>query len=172
LHHAFDLEAERGHFPPRFRYADNLVAACRDEAEGQRFLDASGQLLMKAGLDLKQEDRLADLAKGDTAQLLGFTLSRKEDRLVFDFGVEAWAKLEQDLMEAHQAELPTVTAQQVVTGWLNFAGLAFESEQEDSLKRVLDLAASYGFREIGSKGTLGKVLENSWNHWNAFRRWA
>jgi RNA-directed DNA polymerase len=88
LHHAYDLEAEQGHFPPRFRYADNLVAACRDEAEGQRFLNGSRQLLMKAGLDLKQEDELADLARGDTTQLLGFTLSRKEDRLVFGLGLK------------------------------------------------------------------------------------
>jgi hypothetical protein len=73
-------------------------------------------------------------------------------------------------MEAHQMDLPTVTAQQVVIGWLNFAGLAFESEQEDSLKYVLDLAASHGFREVGSLGALRKVWENSWNHWNAFRR--
>ncbi len=171
LHHAYDLEAEQGHFPPRFRYADNLVAACRDVAEGQLFLDDSRHLLLRAGLELKGEDgQPANLAIGDTAQVLGFTLSKKNGRLVFNLGNQAWLKLEQNLVEAHQMKSPTVTAKQVVTGWINFAGLAFENVRDDSLKRVLDLAASHGFREIGSLGALRDVWENSWKHWNAFRK--
>jgi RNA-directed DNA polymerase len=61
LHHAHDLGAEQGHYPSRFRYADNLVYLCRDVPEGNEVLARSQQLLELVGFTLKGEDGVQDL---------------------------------------------------------------------------------------------------------------
>jgi RNA-directed DNA polymerase len=89
MHYAHDL-ALQGHDPPAYRYADNLAYVCVDVAEGTQALDRAAQLLGEAGLALKGEDGPPkDLRRGETAQLLGFTLSRRGDGLHLGLGEHA-----------------------------------------------------------------------------------
>lgn len=170
MHRVHDLEIQ-DHDPPGHRYADNLAYVCVGVAEGDRALERAAQLLGKAGLALKGEDGPPkDLRRGETAQLLGFTLSRRGDRLYFGLGENAWAKLRQGLEEAHQAARPADMARNVIAGWLNAFGPAFEGMRKDFLRRVLQMAAHIGFREIDTPGGLRGRCRAAWEHWQAFRR--
>jgi hypothetical protein len=169
LHHALDLEADQGHKP--FRYADNLVFACRDVSEGHQALLQARQLLEQADLTLKGEDGPPrDLQRGETAQLLGFTLSQKDGALHLDLGQDAWARLEQALVKAHETDNPAATATSVVTSWVTSWGPAFESLRDDPLTRVLDTAADIGFREVISQTELTARWRDSWLRWTVLRQ--
>jgi RNA-directed DNA polymerase len=173
LHYAHDL-ASQGHDPPARRYADNLVYLCADVAEGNRALERAAQLLKKAGLALKGEDGPPkDLRRGETAQMLGFTLSGRGDRLHLGLGVHAWAKLRQGLEEAHQTEDPAGMARKVVTGWISAFGPAFEGMRRDFPRQVLQTAARIGFREIDTPGGLRGRCLAARDNWLTFRKgWA
>jgi hypothetical protein len=169
LHHAFDLEADQGHHP--FRYADNIVFACRDVSEGHQALQQARQLLEQADLTLKGEDGPPrDLQRGETAQLLGFTLRQKDGELHLDLGQDAWARLGQALVKAHETDNPAATATSVVSSWVTSHGPAFESMRDDTLVRVLDTAADIGFREVISRQELMERWRDSWTRWRVLRQ--
>jgi hypothetical protein len=172
LHYLHDL-AFQGHVPPTYRYADNVVYVCVDEAEGIQALDRAAQLLGEAGLALKGEDGPPkDLRRGEAVQLLGFTITRRGDGLHLGLGENAWAKLRQGLEKAHQAENPSDRARKVVVGWLNAYGPAFESKRMSLRfpKRVLRTTAQLGFREVDTPlGLQGRCL-TAWDNWLAFRK--
>src|SRR5262245_51919533 len=97
LHHALDLGVNQGHHLLRYwRYADNLIWLCRGVPEGNQALDHLRRLLEPAGFFLKGEDGVTDLRQG-TAQLLGLSLSVKNDQLHFDLGNDSWTKLARSL---------------------------------------------------------------------------
>jgi hypothetical protein len=170
LHHRLDL-GFTGADPPWYRYADNVVYLCREAAEGDRVLAKAGQLLGQVGLDLKGEDGPPrDLRKGEKAQLLGFTLSRQEDRLRFGLGEQAWAKLGQALVRAHESTDPPKTAGMAVKGWAGGYAPAFESLRDVDLDRVLRTATQEGFRESCSSGELRGWCREAWGNWCAFRK--
>jgi hypothetical protein len=165
LHHGYDL-ALQGPFPPRFRYADNLVSLNRCVAEGIQDLDHSREILGKAGFTLKGEDGPPkDLRNGESAELLGFLLSSRCGRLHFDLGSSAWSKLEQDLVKAHTSSDPAATARAVVRGWVNGYGPAFESKSTTVIGRILRTAAARGFREIAFRSELNGWCRTSWETW-------
>jgi hypothetical protein len=170
MHYVHDL-AIQGHDPPAYRYADNLAYLCVDVAEGDQALDRAAQLLDGANLALKGEDGPPkDLRRGETAQLLGFALSRRGDRLHLGLGEHAWAKLRQGLEEAHQTEDPAGMARKIIIGWLNAFAPTFEGMRKDFLRRVLQTAARIGFREIGPAEELMGWCWASWNNWLKFRK--
>jgi hypothetical protein len=168
LHHAHDLGVNPDHHP--FRYADNIVYACRDVSVGLQALEQSRQLLEQAGFTLKSEDGPpVDLQRGEQAQLLGFTLRKKGDGLSFALGSSAWAKLKENLKKAHQTADPSRAASQTVAGWIDSAGPAYESKADHALNRIMDTAAQLGFREISSPRELEAQWQLSWKRWCALR---
>ena len=120
------------------------------------------QLLEPAGLPLKGEDGVKDLRRGQKAQLLGFTLSRKGGRLHLGLGDDAWTKLERNLVLAHDTPDPSLTARMVVNGWVEAFGPAFERPTERAtVDRILETAAEHGFRELASQGSLAFDREHN-----------
>jgi hypothetical protein len=108
LHHAHDLGVQQGHYPPWFRYADNVVYIGQGVPEGQQALDQARHLLGQAGFTLKGTDGPpVDLRIGEKAQLLGFTLYRKNNVLQFGLGSNAWSKLDQSLLRTHTLVNPS-----------------------------------------------------------------
>lgn len=129
LHFSFDLPYSEGSNPSWWRYADNLVFACQDVSEGNQALNKASDLLQRAGFKLKGEDGPPlDLRQEDAqAQILGLTLRSRGNNLVFGIGSKAWEGIEKDLARAHEAGNPPQVAQEVIRGWVNYLGLAFES---------------------------------------------
>lgn len=112
-------------------------------------MDRARHLLGQAGFALKGTDGPpVDLRIGEKAQLLGFTLSRKNSALHFELGSNAWTKLEQSLLRSHTTENPAENAIQVVRGWITSYGSAFETLRTDTLKRIRSVIIHQGFREL------------------------
>ncbi len=163
LHYFHDLPLTAAvKHPFWYRYADNLTYLCRDEAEGQKVLQMVRNLLRQAKLELKGKDGVTDLRK-NPAELLGFLLREQEGKVIFSLADAAWENLEQHLAEAHNAVDPAKAAQEVVTGWINAFGPAFENDGT-IVARVCDVAVQYGFREI-DREQIGKVAAQAIGQW-------
>jgi hypothetical protein len=156
--------------PLWLRYADNLAIAAQSVTEGTQILDQARQLLEPAGHTLKGENGPpVDLRTGE-AQLLGFTLSLRNNRLHLGLGEANWQHLTQDLEQANEAEDPPTAAQRVVEGWLTCFGAAFESNGATDLEKVYRVAAAQGFRELTAAGTLRERINGSRRRWRTLRR--
>jgi hypothetical protein len=110
-----------------------------------------------------------NLRQGQTAQLLGFTLSERDGWLQLKPGQDSWVKLERDLVRAHETADPAKTAHQVVSDWVGAHGPAFESWQVKPLDHILHVMAGLGFREQCSSEKLADQCETAWKRWSAFR---
>jgi hypothetical protein len=158
--------------PLWLRYADNLVFAVRSVTEGVKILDQARRLLERTGHTLKRMNgRPVDLRTGE-AQLLGFTLSLRNNRLNLGLGDASWRQLARDLEQAHDAEDPPTAAHWVVEGWLTCFGAAFESIGASDLERVYRMAAAQGFRELTAPEALRERINGSRRRWRAVRRTA
>jgi hypothetical protein len=156
--------------PLWLRYADNLVYAVHSVTEGTQLLDRARRLLGPAGHAVKGEaGPPVDLRTGE-AQLLGFTLSLRDDRLHLGLGEASWRQLTLDLEQAHEAEDPPTAARRVVEGWLACFGAAFESSGASDLERVYRVAAAQGFRELTAPGVLRERIYGSRRRWRTLRR--
>jgi hypothetical protein len=138
--------------------------------EGVQILDQARQLLEPAGHTLKGENGPpVDLRTGE-AQLLGFTVSLRNNRLHLGLGEASWRQLAQDLEQTHETEDPPTAAHRVVEGWLAYFGAAFESSGASDLERVYRVAATLGFRELTAPGALRERINGSRRRWRALRR--
>jgi hypothetical protein len=167
LHHHHDLIMNQNRY--WYRYADNLVYACQDVAEGHQILEEVERYLRHAGLHLKREDGVKDLRRGETAQSLGFSLRRTDGRLSFDLDEQAWTKLRQDLTDAHKAENPSLMAIQAIRGWVNAYGPALEYGRDQLLQRVSHFAIHHGYRELPSRETMEEWCQAAWERWLTIR---
>jgi hypothetical protein len=153
--------------PPWLRYADNLVFVTRSVTEGAQILDQARRLLEPAGHTLKGETGPpVDLRTGEV-QLLGFTLSLRNNRLHLGLGEASWQQLAQDLEQAHEREDPPTAAHRVIEGWLAHFGAVFESSGATDLERVYRVAAAQGFRELTAPGALRERIKGSRRRWRA-----
>jgi hypothetical protein len=172
LHHALDVGANQRHHPHRhyFRYADDLTFLRRSVSEGRQVLSYARRLLEQNGFTLKAGADVHDLRAGQSPQHLGFILSKRNGGLHLQPGRDAWNKLEQALVKAHEAENPTETARLVVNGWVTSYGPAFEDWRVTTLNRLLLTAARLGFREVTSPEGLADRCELAWRNWDTFRK--
>src|SRR2546429_536096 len=96
--------------PLWFRYADNMVYLARSVPEGRNVLRKVRRKINPVGLTLKGEDGVCNLAKGQKAQILGFSLMRRGDEVVFGLGNKALDHLTQSLGDAHATSHPPESA--------------------------------------------------------------
>ena len=178
LHHVFDarphgLGGIPGPSTPRYRYADNLVVACRDVQEGRQALLDATRDLGSAHLALKGENggEPIDLTRGGRLQLLGFTLFRQGGKLRYKLGQESWERLKGSLLKAHEeAECPGAAAQAAVRGWIASHGPAFHDRTDRLVDRLLCLAASLGFRELCTRECYVERCKRAWRRWRGLVR--
>ena len=147
LHHLFDVYAResganQGLSMPSFRYADNVVIACRDIEEGQEVLRQMTQRLATAGLTLKGENdgRPVDLRRGKSVQLLGFVIFKQREQVAYKLGQGAWDGVKKNLLAAHEANDPNLTAAAGIDGWIESFGPAFRKKQDRTVAYLLQLA--------------------------------
>jgi retron-type reverse transcriptase len=172
LHHVHDVPFTRKRRnPPAFRYADNVCYLCADVPEGVQVLEQARDLLEQSGLTLKGEDGPPiDLRIGGEAQLLGFSLSVRDDRPQVGLGTAAWSHLQANLNSAHDDPYPPEAARRVVEGWIESHGPAFEGDVVAAAARILQTAASQGFRELGSPILLERRIDVAHRRWCTYRK--
>jgi hypothetical protein len=175
LHYCLDLPALGSAGPGtthRYRYVDNLVYQSRSVTEGYEALQQDRALLEQAVFQLKGKgNHPIDLQRqGARINILGFDLSWKEDRVQFGLNQRAIRKLEGTLEKVHEGPYPVETAREVIQGWIEAQGPAFESGGVcQILDRIQDVAARAGFREIGARVELEDRVESALYHWNQTR---
>lgn len=163
LHYLHDLPLNTAvNHPVWYRYADNLSYLCHTESEGQQVLSMVQQLLEKAELKLKGKGGIIDLRE-KPATLLGFQLQERDHQLHLSLSEDTWNHLKQQLAETHYAADPMKIAQEVIIGWVNAFGLAFEKDGV-SVSRICAIAAQYGFRELDRK-QIEKVANQAGERW-------
>lgn len=164
LHYVHDLPLSAAVTNPYwYRYADNLVYLCQDETEGKQILHQASTLLEQAKLELKDtEGGVFDLRK-HSVDLLGFRLRKEQDDLKIRLGKEAWKGLDAQLTDVHECADPQKVAQEVIVGWVNAFGAAFENV-ETSVTEVLRTASKRGFQEMDRKlvQDVAQVAKERW----------
>ncbi|WZP00365.1 reverse transcriptase domain-containing protein [Isosphaeraceae bacterium EP7] len=155
---------------PWLRYADNLIYTCEDEAEATDALDASRELLDRAGHNLKQQDGPPfDLRRGE-CRLLGFALRWQDDRLQLSPGRTAWTKLQTELESAHEDPDPPSMALAICRGWIGSLGPAFGPQHAAAMTgRILGIAAALGFREVAPRETTLGWCREAHGRWERTR---
>jgi retron-type reverse transcriptase len=150
-----------------FRYTDNTAYAAQSVKEGRTVLRKMRRLLKPLGLSV-HESSVTDLAKGKVAQLLGFSLHKEGNMVVYGLGKKALEHLAQNLAECHDDDNPTEAARKSLLGWVDSLGPAFQNGVTE-IPAILRLAAEYGFRELASPEELRRHWELAWGRWRDIR---
>lgn len=169
LHYLLDLPLTANISSPLwFRYADNLCYLARSVFEGQQVLADIRQRLATQGMTLKGEDGVYDLRTNET-QLLGFRIKYRDGKLICGLCSRTHDRLREDLRKAYDEIHPHLTACQVLKGWINSYGPAFENGTADS-SVVLQIAAELGFRELASQESIQQWMQEAGDLWRVFRQ--
>lgn len=169
LHHWLDQPITATmELPLWYRYADNLCYLAQSVSDGRHVLRTAAKFLRPLGMPLKGEDGVADLAAGETALLLGFTLKRRRKKLVYGLGKKALDQLAHHLGKAHATRHPPEVAHKALLGWMDAVGPAFE-DGDAAVHMVLQLTADQGFRELATPEELREHWEQSWIRWQVVR---
>lgn len=157
------------------RFADNFAYTALSVSEGRMFLRKVRHSLKSLGLRLNKEGGVTNLAKGKVAEILGFTLQKQDNTVVYGLGKKAMLHLAQNLGDSHNSHNPTESARKSLLGWVEAAGPAFQNGVSD-IPKILRLAAEQGFRELISPEELRQHWEEAWERWlvlreREYRRW-
>lgn len=170
LHTCLDqqMDADPGN-PPVFRYADNLQILNTSVQEGQEALETLQETLEPYYLNVKREG-ITNLRNPHEGQALGLVPRWEEDHLVFSLTERTFQKLEKNLENALNSVQPSLVAIQIIEGWLTAIAPVFSTTDAlDIVRRVKDVAAKSGFREMPQKHLL-EVTENAKKQWQKTHR--
>lgn len=155
---------------PLFRYVDDLLALCRTKKEATEVWKKLRDQLHSAGMQLKQENPVRDLRRGESVDWLGFTLSRDGDRLRVRIAAKAWSRLYGELTLAHEHPNAPLRAADIINGWVDQLGPCYEFERRtDVLARITTMAGSLGFDEIPSRKALRERWRRADQGWQELR---
>ncbi len=162
---------------PFLRFADNLVACCRDMSQGRDFLTRAQHLMSQQGFTLKgvhQGKEPVNLRRqGARVGLLGFQLHKEQTQVGFSLGKDTWKNLSQAFQAVLETENPTQTVKEICLGWINACGPACENASCSSiLEKLQRTATRAGFRDIGNLYTLSRLLRKSHDNWVSLRHQA
>jgi len=173
LHEALDRQNADQHNPP-LRYADNLVATGRGVTEGRSNIQQLEEQLQPIGMALKHQDQPADLNQPNSrATVLGYEVKRGPGGMELHVPEGAWRDLCLGLEETHERDNPIEAAHNMVRGWANHYGAAFESEDArvSALRRITRIAAEADLpRTTSQRDRLMHALEGSRNQWDRKRQ--
>lgn len=139
--------------PPWYRWADDLAYLCRGVTECHQAIGQAAEMLRPAGFSLKgTAGRPVNLKRqGARVEILGYEVSFKDGWFLLHIPTSAWTRFRQELEQAYAGERPCQLAAVSIRGWLGHYGVAVGGEEVQRVaRRVMDLAAELGFRELGS----------------------
>jgi retron-type reverse transcriptase len=170
LHHHLDQPWARRH-PDTvlIRVADDLLILCPDVNVALDKYEGLKRLLTPAAMPLKgtRDTTTHDLAQGQQAQWLGYSIRAGEGNLVCSTTEKAWSRLGSSLEELSSDSLFPVRAWDAVRGWIGYLGPCFGHQDAMSTHaRVRSLLLTHGVDEAPS-------LEDLHTWWSAAHaRWA
>jgi hypothetical protein len=173
LHHCLDRQW-RKHCPdvPLLRYADDVALLCRSAAEARQAYRALEDLLCSAGMALKQgcEEAVRTLTAEAPACWLGFQVERAPQGLRFGLTEEAWWKLEEKLVLAHEEPDAPVRVFQAIVGWVGQKGPCYPHVDRDAAyARLAAIAREQAFDEIPDRSDVRQLWQRSFARWAKVR---
>ena len=158
--------------PLLLRWVDNLVLPSRSVSEARLGTQRAADLLLPYGFHLKgNEGHPTDLRRQGARRLvLGYLVSVDNGRMVLHVPNSAWEKLRKEFEQAYGAGNPSRTAVQVIRGWTDAYGLAIGGEDVCvTVDRIMGIAASSGFRELGVRTDVEAWIRASQRRWGRIR---
>lgn len=169
LHHGFDAPwCAEPHNPPCWRYVDDLTFAGRSVPEIETALQRASSLLKTAGHQLHLPTGPVDLRAEQTVDLLGFRI-RQQGQLRLTLTPDAWIRLEDHLLEAHEEPNPVPTARRALWGWIRAYGPGL-GDHVDAVQAVRDVVARMGFAELASTDQIRGKAAYACKRWERLRR--
>jgi len=154
---------------PLLRYADDVCVCCASAEEAGAALVDLQEILRPTGMklnDANPETVIFDLAGGAVGDYLGFRLQGDGDALRVRIGDAAYRSLNDRLEKAHERPYPSITADQIIRGWLAQQGPCFgDSDRPEVYRKFARICRGCGFEEIPS----GAEFEQQWSE--AHDRW-
>lgn len=153
--------------PRLFRFADDLLVACKGPKGAKQADTMLRRLLVPAGMTLKltRKQAIVDLREQE-AEWLGYRISVTDSGPRILVREAAWDKLRHSLEVAQFDDEATLRSEQVICGWVGQLGPCYEHEDRSAvLQRLRRVADECGFSESPS----AKVLRGLWRH--AWIRW-
>lgn len=142
---------------PTIRVANDLLLLCRTQEDAESAWGKLDSLLQKAGLSLKHGvgKSIVDLAKGESANWLGYRVWLGKNGLEAKIAKRAWSHLRLHLELAHEKPDSPLRAIDSINGWIDQLGPCYAHvNRSRECARIEKLAAEYGFDEIPSRSAL------------------
>lgn len=157
---------------PLHRWIDDMVIPCGSVTEGNELRDQLAETIAGAGFQLKNTSKPVSLGEGETADVLGLSLSKtqsgRQGEVMFGITTRAWNKLTEKLLACHKSEDPPGTAKLVVRGWISIMGPALQRERIVAVTgRVGDEIRAAGFGTF-EPGFLERWSIESCSKWEQF----
>ena len=137
------------------RFVDDLAACCTCAAEARVMLEDLQRILLPTGKKLKDDDPetvIFDLADVAAADYLGFHLQGDACALSVQIGDAAYRPLEVRLENVYEQPHPSITADQVIRGWLAQQEPCFsDSDRLEVYQKLGRICRGSGFEETPSE---------------------
>jgi hypothetical protein len=173
LDHFFDRPwRKRCPETPFVRVADDILLLCNSKQQALQVHEALRQLLLPAGMSLKQTATSATtvLSTADSADWIGFRIIAGAHRLEFFIGDRAWERLSEQLARTHLAADAPLRANDIVRGWIGQMGPCYSREDRpETYRRIHDTARELAFEEIPGVPELRSLWQASNARWSKCR---
>ena len=99
-------------------------------------------------------------------EILGFQVSYKDGWFHLHIPDSAWSRLREGLEQAHLEERPCELAYYRISSWIGSYGVAVgRAEVQGVARRIWDMAATLGFRELGYVSGVERLIRRASNGW-------
>lgn len=173
LHHHLDRPWTKAHpDTPLIRVADDLLVLCRDRNHAPRAREALVVRLRSAAMPLKgtPETAIVDLAAGETATWLGYTLHLGAQGLEPHLADSAWDALREHLVRTHDHPGSPIHANESIVGWIDQLGPCYPYvDVHEVHARITRTAKSLAFEEIPTCHEVRSKWEHAHDRWETIR---
>src|SRR5262249_15051597 len=125
LHHCVDRPWRSQHpGVPLLRYADDILLVCRSLVEARKAYQSLVDVLRSAGMAAKESlrDAVRKLTVDSPAHWMGFHIERHAWELRFGLSEEAWWKLEEKIVLAHEEPNSPIRVFHAIVAWIGQKG--------------------------------------------------
>jgi hypothetical protein len=173
LHWHLDRPWQRDHPEiPLVRFADDLLGLCRTAKQAANARNWLEEILVPAGFTLKPVAKSVHALKsGETADWLGFAISKPGRGLAAGIAERAWKALEGHFALAHFKSGAQLRAIEIAKQWLIQRAPCYRWSNTDAVcEQVVTLAGQYAFEEVPGPAELTRYWKDAADRWGTLRK--
>lgn len=173
LHRHLDYPWQQNHPEiPLIRFADDLLGLCRTAEQAAKSRNRIEQLLIPAGFTLKSVAKSVHALKsGETADWLGFAISKPGRGLAAGIADRPWKALEGHFALAHYKADAQLRASEIAKQWLIQRSPCYRwSNTDEVCEQVVTLARKYAFEEVPLPEELKRYWQRAAARWSTLRK--